>query len=58
MATQYSADLALKDKGRGTIWLWMRDGIVIGAMGSEPRRYLGLTKSQSRYLARYGKAPK
>lgn len=54
MATQRTADLTLKDKGRGTIWLWTRDGVVIGAMGSEPKRYLGLTEQQARHLARYG----
>lgn len=57
MATQHSADLALKDKGRGKIWLWLRDGIVIGAMGSDPKRYLALTESQARHLARYGRRP-
>ena len=54
MATQHSADLTLKDKGHDTIWLWMRDGVVIGAMGSEPKRYLGLTEKQARHLARFG----
>ncbi len=54
MATQHSADLTLRDKSRGKIWLWMQNAIVIGAMGSEPKRYLGLTEVQARHLAQYG----
>ena len=47
-------DLILKDRGRGRIWLVIRNGIVTGAMGSEPERYVGLTIDQARHLARYG----
>lgn len=46
--------IVLKDKGRGRVWLTMRDGIVVGAMGSEPKRYMGLTLELARHLARYG----
>lgn len=46
--------LVLKDKMRGRIWLALRDGVVVGAMGSDPVRYLGLTESRARHIARYG----
>ncbi len=46
--------LVLKDRGRGRVWLTIRDGIVVGAMGSEPKRYMGLTILEARHLARYG----
>lgn len=46
--------LNLPDKNRGQIWLNLRDGVVVGAMGSEPERFLDLTESQARHLARYG----
>lgn len=46
--------LKLKDRCRGHIWLMLRDGIVVGAMGSEPARFIGKTESAARHLARYG----
>ncbi len=48
------ASLKLKDKGRGHVWLNVRDGVVVGAMGSEPKRYIGLTVDRAKHLARYG----
>lgn len=42
----------------GHVWLTIRDGVVVGAMGSDPSRYMGLSESDARYLARYGAAPK
>lgn len=47
-------ELNLKDKGRGRVLLTIRDGVVVGAIGSEPARFLGLTESGARHLARYG----
>lgn len=47
-------ELKLNDKGRGYIWLTLRDGIVVGAMGSDPKRYIGLTEARARHIARYG----
>lgn len=47
-------DVKLKDKNRGHVWLSIRDGVVVGAMGSEPKRYMGLTLDQAKHLARYG----
>jgi hypothetical protein len=50
--------LTLKDRSRGSINLNLRDGIVVGACGSEPACFMGLTESQARHLARYGAPPK
>lgn len=47
--------IRITDKHRGQITLTMRDGIVIGAMGSEPQRYIGLTELRARQLAARGK---
>ena len=47
--------LKLKDKHSGCyVWLNLRDCIVVGAMGSDPRRFLGLTEARARHIARYG----
>ncbi len=44
----------LRDRERGTIHLTIRDGVVVGAMGSEPKRFIGLTVDRARHVARYG----
>ena len=47
--------LTLPDKHSGCkIFLRLRDGVVVGAMGSDPKRYIGLTEARARHLARYG----
>lgn len=47
--------LILKDRMSGNrIFLTLRDGIVVGAMGSDPSRYLHLTEAAARHKARYG----
>lgn len=47
--------IKLRDKNsRQTIWLTLRDGVVVGAMGSNPARYLGLSEQRARHHARYG----
>jgi hypothetical protein len=46
--------IKLKDRNRGHVWLTVRDGIVVGAMGSEPKRYVGMTLEQAKHVARYG----
>jgi len=51
---QATTDLKLRDRGRGHIVITLRDGVVVGAMGSEPERFMGLTLEQARHLARYG----
>lgn len=48
------ADLDLRVKHGGQIYLWLRDGIVVGAMGSEPARFVGKTEEKARHIARYG----
>lgn len=46
--------LVLKDRMSGhKIYLTLKGGTVVGAMGSEPRRYLGLTETEARHKARY-----
>ncbi len=44
--------VVLKDKGRGRIYLSIRGGTVVGAMGSDPARYIGLTEARARHVAR------
>jgi hypothetical protein len=46
--------LKLKNKSAGHVWLTIRDGAVVGAMGSDPSRFIGLTESRARHIARYG----
>jgi hypothetical protein len=46
--------VTLKDRGRGFIWLSLRGGVVVGAVGSEPSRYMGLALERARHIARYG----
>ena len=46
--------LTLKDKGRGVVYLFVRNG----AIGSEPKRYIGLPVDTARYLAKFGAPPK
>lgn len=48
--------LTLKNKGRGSIFLVIRGGVVIGALGCEPGRFIGLTEARARHVARYGGA--
>jgi hypothetical protein len=54
MTTTSPQILKLKDRNRGLIWLTIRDGVVVGAMGSEPKRYLGMTVAVAKHVARYG----
>lgn len=44
----------LKDRDRGHIVLTVRDGVVVGAMGSEPKRYVGMPLDRAKHVARYG----
>ena len=51
------AALSIKLKDRysgGHVWLTVRDGTVVGAMGSDPKRYLGMTLDQAKHVARHG----
>lgn len=51
--------LILKDKVSGNrIFLTVRDDQVVGAMGSDPKRYMGLPVATARYVARYGSVRK
>lgn len=49
-----SNTVKLNDKVRGTIHLNVVDGKVVGALGSEPERYVGLSVDAAKHLARYG----
>lgn len=45
----------LKDRYSGDhVWLTVRDGVVVGAMGSDPKRYVGMTIERARHVARHG----
>ncbi len=47
--------IKLRDKAsRNTIWLSIRDGVVVGAIGSDPARFMNLTEARARHVARYG----
>lgn len=35
------------------MYLTLSDGVVVGAMGADPARYMGLTEAQARHKARY-----
>lgn len=49
--------IKLRDKAsRCYIWISVRVGVVVGAMGSDPKRFLGLTEARARHVARYGGA--
>jgi hypothetical protein len=44
--------LVLKDRMSGhRVWLTLKKGIVVGAMGCEPRRYMGLTEKEAFHKA-------
>lgn len=38
----------------GTVYLTVRNGIVVGCMGSDPKRYMGLPLELAREYARRG----
>lgn len=45
----------LRDRASGNyVWLSIRDGVVVGAMGSDPKRFVGLTEQEARRKARFG----
>lgn len=46
--------IVLRDRASGQrVWLYVRRGVVVGAMGSSPRRYLGMKEEAARHRARY-----
>ena len=48
-------ELKLRDRhSGGHVWLTLRDGRVVGVMGSDPSRYMKMTTTEARHLARYG----
>jgi hypothetical protein len=50
--------VTLKDRySGGIVWLTVRDGVVVGAQGTEPKRYLGMTLTMAKHYARYGDQP-
>jgi hypothetical protein len=47
--------LVLRDRySGGKIYLTVRNGVVVGAMGSDPARYVGMPIATARYYARHG----
>ena len=58
MERQPKREVSLKDRYSGNlVWLTVRDGVVVGAMGSDPKRYLGMTLDAAKHYARYGGKP-
>lgn len=57
-AADNTTEVTLADKHRGKIYLAVRDGVVVGAMGSDPDRFIGKTLDQAKHIARYGGAKK
>ena len=50
-----TSTVKLKDRHSGAhVWLTVRDGTVVGVMGSDPKRYLGMALDQAKHVARYG----
>lgn len=48
-------EIKLRDRYSGSpISLVVRDDRVVGAMGTEPKRYLGMTLDEARHYARHG----
>ena len=55
--TSASATSTVKLKDRysgGHVWLTVRDGTVVGAMGSDPKRYVGMPLDRAKHVARHG----
>lgn len=53
-STTLYAELKLRDRASGGyIYLTIRHGVVVGAMGCTPKRFVGLTESEARHRARY-----
>ncbi len=48
---EIASEVTLRDQGRGEIVLTIRDGIVVGATGSEPDRFMDLKEADARNLA-------
>jgi hypothetical protein len=50
--------IKLKDRysGGGHVWLTISDGRIIGVMGSDPGRYMGMTLEEAKRYARHGGA--
>jgi hypothetical protein len=47
--------IKLKDRHSGNfVWLTVRDGVVVGATGSDPERYVGMALDRARHVARHG----
>jgi hypothetical protein len=50
-----TSTVKLKDRySGGHVWLTVRDGLVVGALGSDPKRYIGMPIDRARHVARYG----
>ncbi len=55
LARPPSSDIQLKDRYSGSpVTLTVREGRVVGAMGTEPKRYMGMTVDEARHYARHG----
>lgn len=48
---ELSSTLKLRDRKRGEISLTFSEGVVVGACGSEPQRFMGLNEADARAVA-------
>lgn len=55
LAQPSPGSLKLKDRySGGSVYLTVRDGRVVGVMGSDPARYMGMSLDEAKHYARYG----
>ena len=55
LAQAPSNRIKLKDRqSGGHVWLTVRGGRIVGVMGSDPERYMGMTLDEAKHHARYG----
>jgi hypothetical protein len=46
-------EIEIKDRASGQrMWLYLRDGIVVGALGCEPHNWIGLTEAAAHLRSR------
>jgi hypothetical protein len=49
------SEIKLKDRhSGGHVWLTIRGDRVVGVMGADPKRYMGMTLDEAKHHARYG----
>lgn len=55
LAQPSPSTIKLRDRqSRGHVWLTVRGNRIVGVMGSDPGRYMGMTLDEAKHYARYG----